>query len=92
MDNPLLVARNVRHYEDLKTFVKDRPGHDHRYAIDPRKIRRELGWRPRHDFGAGIRQTVRWYLEHQGWCNTVQAGGYGRDRLELAVAPIEGCR
>ncbi|MFI5396497.1 MAG: dTDP-glucose 4,6-dehydratase [Candidatus Binatia bacterium] len=89
-DNPMLVTRNVRHYEDLKTFVKDRPGHDRRYAIDPTKIRRELGWKPRHDFDAGVRQTVRWYLEHQTWCAAVQTGNYGRDRLGLSAAGAAG--
>jgi dTDP-glucose 4,6-dehydratase len=85
-DNPVLAARKVRHYEDLKRFVEDRPGHDRRYAIDPTKIGRELGWKPQHDFAAGIRQTVRWYLEHQSWCTAVQAGNYGRDRLGLSAA------
>jgi dTDP-glucose 4,6-dehydratase len=51
----------------LITFVKDRPGHDRRYAIDASKIERELGWRPAHTFDTGIRETVRWYLDHQDW-------------------------
>ena len=51
--------------EKLITFVTDRPGHDRRYAIDPSKIERELGWRPEHDFEAGLAKTVRWYLENQ---------------------------
>jgi len=70
----------------LKTFVPDRPGHDRRYAIDTSKIRRELGWAPRHDFQAGLRQTVRWYLEHRDWCEAVQAGRYQRERLGLTVS------
>lgn len=55
----------------LITFVKDRPGHDRRYAIDASKIQRELGWVPAHTFENGIRETVRWYLDHQRWVNTV---------------------
>jgi dTDP-glucose 4,6-dehydratase len=51
----------------LIRFVKDRPGHDRRYAIDASKIERELGWKPAHTFEAGIRETVRWYLDHQDW-------------------------
>ena len=53
-------------YADLITFVKDRPGHDRRYAIDARKIERELGWRPEESFASGLKKTVRWYLERQG--------------------------
>jgi len=67
----------------LKTFVADRPGHDRRYAIDAAKIRRELGWTPRHTFESGLRETVRWYLDHRDWCEQVQAGRYDRQRLGL---------
>jgi len=56
----------------LITFVKDRPGHDRRYAIDASKIERELGWKPAHTFERGLRETVRWYLEHQDWVETVR--------------------
>lgn len=55
----------------LITFVKDRPGHDRRYAIDASKIQRELGWTPAHQFEDGIRETIRWYLDHQDWVQTV---------------------
>jgi dTDP-glucose 4,6-dehydratase len=55
----------------LISFVTDRPGHDRRYAIDATKIRTELGWRPAHTFESGIRETVRWYLDHQAWVQTV---------------------
>jgi dTDP-glucose 4,6-dehydratase len=71
----------------LKTFVPDRPGHDRRYAIDASKISRELGWAPARTFETGLRETVRWYLEHRGWCEHVQSGGYGRERLGLAAEP-----
>lgn len=63
-------------YEDLITFVSDRPGHDRRYAIDARKIERELGWRPAETFETGIRKTVRWYLDNQDWCERVTSGAY----------------
>jgi dTDP-glucose 4,6-dehydratase len=67
----------------LRTFVADRPGHDRRYAIDATKIRRELGWRPRHTFESGLRSTIRWYLEHREWCAQVQSGRYNGQRLGL---------
>jgi dTDP-glucose 4,6-dehydratase len=61
---------------DLIAFVKDRPGHDRRYAMDARKIERELGWKPKETFDTGIRKTVRWYLEHEEWVRDVTSGGY----------------
>ena len=61
---------------ELITFVKDRPGHDRRYAMDARKIERELGWKPKATFGSGIRNTVRWYLEHEAWVRGVTSGSY----------------
>ena len=63
-------------YRDLITLVKDRPGHDRRYAIDAAKIRHELGWEPQHDFRSGIEQTLRWYLDHRDWCARVRRGDY----------------
>ncbi|MFN8626091.1 MAG: dTDP-glucose 4,6-dehydratase [Candidatus Binatia bacterium] len=85
--NPRLAARRLERYASLMTFVEDRPGHDRRYAVDARKIGGELGWAPQHDFAAGLRQTVRWYLDHRDWCAAVQAGRYGRERLGLPAHP-----
>ncbi len=70
-------------YRSLKTFVQDRPGHDRRYAIDAGKIRRELGWAPRHTFEDGLRHTIEWYLGHRDWCASVQTGRYDGGRLGL---------
>ena len=63
-------------YRSQITFVKDRPGHDRRYAIDARKIERELGWRPQETFETGIRKTVQWYLDHQDWVSGITSGAY----------------
>lgn len=63
-------------YREQITFVKDRPGHDRRYAIDAGKIRTELGWRPAETFVSGLERTVRWYLDHQDWVVDVTSGGY----------------
>ncbi|HEY1042333.1 MAG TPA: GDP-mannose 4,6-dehydratase, partial [Telluria sp.] len=63
-------------YRDQVTFVADRPGHDRRYAIDARKLERELGWRPAETFETGILKTVRWYLANQAWVQDVQSGAY----------------
>ena len=63
-------------YSRLITYVKDRPGHDRRYAIDARKVERELGWRPAETFQSGIRKTVEWYLANPGWVGNVQSGAY----------------
>ncbi|KXS31582.1 MAG: dTDP-glucose 4,6-dehydratase [Candidatus Gallionella acididurans] len=63
-------------YREQIAFVTDRPGHDRRYAIDARKIERELGWKPAETFDTGIRKTVQWYLDNQGWVSHVQSGDY----------------
>lgn len=62
--------------ESLITHVKDRPGHDRRYGIDPTKTMTQLGWKPRHSFETGIKDTIRWYLGHQEWWTRVQSGAY----------------
>ncbi len=72
-------------YTRFITYVKDRPGHDRRYAIDARKIERELGWRPAETFETGIRKTVQWYLEHADWVAEVQSGSY-RDWVDANYA------
>ena len=72
---------NAEPYESLITFVKDRPGHDLRYAIDASKIGNELGWKPEETFETGIRKTVEWYLNNLDWCHRVQDGSYQRERL-----------
>ena len=72
---------NSKPYETLITFVKDRPGHDLRYAIDATKIKNDLGWTPEQSFDSGIRKTVEWYLNNLEWCRRVQDGSYQRERL-----------
>ena len=75
-------------HECLVTFVEDRPGHDLRYAIDARKIARELGWQPRHSFETGLRRTVEWYLTNRTWWERVRSGAYQGQRLGLPTAPL----
>jgi dTDP-glucose 4,6-dehydratase len=71
----------VEKYEDLITYVTDRPGHDVRYAIDAAKIGRELGWKPQETFESGIRKTVEWYLANEKWWSRVLDGSYNMERL-----------
>ena len=71
----------VAKYEDLITFVQDRPGHDARYAIDAAKIGRDLGWKPQETFESGIRKTVKWYLDNPTWWQNVLNGSYRLERL-----------
>ena len=73
-------------YATQIAFVKDRPGHDRRYAIDARKLERELGWKPAETFETGIRKTVQWYLDHPEWVARAQSGAY-RDWLNTQYAP-----
>tara|TARA_B110000008_G_scaffold271172_1_gene302290 strand:+ start:930 stop:2018 length:1089 start_codon:yes stop_codon:yes gene_type:complete len=72
---------NVKSYRDLITFVRDRPGHDTRYAIDASKIERELGWVPEETFETGLRKTVQWYLDNRQWWERVLSGAYRLERL-----------
>ena len=72
-------------YREQITYVKDRPGHDRRYAIDARKLERELGWKPAETFESGIRKTVQWYLSHEDWVSHVQSGAY-RDWVQKQYA------
>jgi dTDP-glucose 4,6-dehydratase len=72
-------------HERLIEFVADRPGHDHRYAIDASKIRRELGWSPTEDFTSGLRKTVQWYLGNAAWTARVRSGAYRGERLGAAT-------
>jgi dTDP-glucose 4,6-dehydratase len=74
----LAELRPGRDYGALVTFVKDRPGHDRRYAIDARKIASELGWAPAETFASGMRRTVQWYLDNHGWLASVTSGDYQR--------------
>jgi dTDP-glucose 4,6-dehydratase len=76
----------VPNRESLIQFVPDRPGHDHRYAIDPSRIMRELGWRPRQTFESGLRRTVQWYLANAAWRERVLSGAYRGERLGLGAA------
>ncbi|MBB5216087.1 dTDP-glucose 4,6-dehydratase [Parapusillimonas granuli] len=75
----------VARYADLITHVKDRPGHDLRYAIDAGKIQRELGWAPWETFESGLRKTVQWYLDNMEWSRRVQDGSYQRERLGVGA-------
>jgi dTDP-glucose 4,6-dehydratase len=68
-------------HEKLLTYVKDRPGHDQRYAIDATKITRDLGWQPRETFESGLRKTVRWYLDNPAWWQRIRSGVYRGERL-----------
>ncbi len=71
-----MASRRQNSRRELITFVKDRPGHDRRYAMNARKIERELGWKPKETFESGIRKTVRWYLENDEWVRSVTSGSY----------------
>lgn len=80
-EHPAGIAK----YEQLITYVPDRPGHDQRYAIDAGKIKQELGWTPQETFESGIRKTVQWYLDNVWWWQGVMDGSYQRERLGLAT-------
>ncbi len=78
---PQRLPAGRQHYRELITFVKDRPGHDQRYAIDASKIQRELGWVPQETFESGMRKTVQWYLDNQIWWQRVISGAYTLERI-----------
>lgn len=75
---------DVAHYKDLITFVKDRPGHDRRYAIDASKIENELGWRPQETFETGLRKTVQWYLDNEHWWSRILSADYKLERIGIS--------
>ncbi len=78
-----LVPRNSGHYRDLIKFISDRPGHDRRYAIDASRIRKELGWTPKHTFETGLKETIQWYLDNSQWLDEIRTDRYEGDRLGL---------
>ncbi|MEO7099851.1 MAG: dTDP-glucose 4,6-dehydratase [Luteolibacter sp.] len=77
----LAPDRATKAAEELITYVKDRPGHDQRYAINPSRIEGELGWSPRENFASGLRRTVQWYLDNEEWIKTIEDGSYRGERL-----------
>ena len=79
------ILRELGEPESLITFVADRPGHDLRYAIDPEKIRRELGWQPATSFQDGIRATVQWYRDHQDWWQEILSGRYAEENQRIGT-------
>ncbi|MCK4851124.1 MAG: GDP-mannose 4,6-dehydratase, partial [Phycisphaerae bacterium] len=78
-----LVPLDSGDYRDLIKFISDRPGHDRRYAIDATRIRKELGWTPKHTFETGLRETIQWYLANSHWLDEIRTERYGGDRLGL---------
>lgn len=78
-----LTGRGPGTSRRLVTYVADRPGHDLRYAVDPTRAERELGWTRQYAFESGLRETVRWYLDHADWCGEITSGRYRRERLGL---------
>jgi dTDP-glucose 4,6-dehydratase len=81
----LAPKRSERPHRRLISFVKDRPGHDLRYAMDASRIRSELGWAPRETFESGLRKTVEWYLAHRAWWEPLTQGRYSGERLGLTT-------
>ena len=82
LDN-LAPNPKISKHTSLITFVPDRPGHDQRYAINAEKIQSELNWKPKENFEAGLRKTIKWYLENPTWCQRILDGDYQRERLGL---------
>jgi dTDP-glucose 4,6-dehydratase len=77
--------------QSLIKFVTDRPGHDHRYAIDASKIKRELGWAPRESFESGLLRTVQWYIDNPDWWDRIRSGRYRGERLGTEIVREPGC-
>jgi dTDP-glucose 4,6-dehydratase len=84
LDELLPTSSNCPHHQ-LIEFVKDRPGHDRRYAIDFTKLHQQLGWEPQQDISSGLRRTVQWYIDNSAWCQTVTADKYQQQRLGVAA-------
>lgn len=76
------ILQELNKQESLITFVEDRLGHDHRYGIDPTKLIQELGWKPKHNFETGIKETIRWYLNNNDWWTRIQSGEYQQYQLK----------
>lgn len=83
----LKPRENGQSYDQLITYVKDRPGHDFRYAIDTSKIKNDLGWAPKETFETGIRKTIQWYLDNEDWWRHIQNGTYNQKRLGI-IKPV----
>ena len=84
LDELLPSSPHCPHHQ-LIQFVRDRPGHDRRYAIDFTKLQQQLGWEPQEDINSGLRRTVQWYLDNQAWCQTVTADKYQQQRLGVGI-------
>ena len=82
--NDIHPARSGKSYHELITFVKDRPGHDFRYAIDASKLKKEIGWEPKESFNTGIQKTIEWYLKNEEWWKTIQENSYKQERLGIS--------
>jgi dTDP-glucose 4,6-dehydratase len=78
-----LLETNILNYQDLITFVDDRPGHDMRYAIDSSKIKKDLNWVPKETFETALNKTVEWYLNNLDWCKKIQDNNYEKKRLGI---------
>jgi dTDP-glucose 4,6-dehydratase len=82
--NDIHPAGSGKSYHELINFVKDRPGHDFRYAIDASKLKKEIGWKPKESFNTGIQKTIEWYLKNEEWWKTIQENTYKQERLGIS--------
>ena len=82
--NDIHPAGSGKSYHELINFVKDRPGHDFRYAIDASKLKKEIGWEPKESFNTGIQKTIEWYLKNEEWWKTIQENTYKQERLGIS--------